>query len=209
MGFYIGKRLGKGWGVGTRVRGGVLNRFFSGIFMLVLISLSITYWKVFVPILVLLVLLYFFKQENEAERQKKEQALRLTHKLKKYTDKIENLKTHPAKLNNVLHALDLIREIAVLDPKQKVLRNRLETTQKLTAMERIIPIDVALEKAEKAEFKGKKEQALDAVLDALYICDNEDISDADFELVGFTHKSGTAITVEFLRKKAESLGWKR
>lgn len=65
-----------------------------------------------------------------------------------------------------------------------------------------------MEKAQKAEFKNQKKQALNAYLDVLYICKQEGTTDRDFVTGEVNMPNGRPVTIEYIKKKAKKLGWK-
>lgn len=214
MRLYIGKRLRGGWGVGTRIGGGSRSStgFLHLVFAIVAIALVVTYWKLAIGVFVAwLVFAAIWASRKEA---RKEKLARLTHAAKlgervsKHLDMVNNGKTLSTRLNNCVKAIELLKEIAALDPNSEAVGGQSELLPQLQATKKVLPIVNALEKVEKAEFKGQKKLALNGILDALFQCQKDSITDADFTTVGLTTgPDGQLVTLGYLSQKAKGLGW--
>ena len=106
------------------------------------------------------------------------------------------------------HLSTLGRRVIAIDTNEEVIENRTEILTRLKAAKKVLPIMNALDKAEKAEFKGQKKSALNAVLDALFQCREDNVTNSDFARIDLRGKpDGQLVTVEYLTQKAKDLGW--
>lgn len=212
MRFYVGKRLGKGWGVGTSISTRGTGGLFSGIVNLFLIflviGLLVTYWQIAILVFILWIALMVYLSVRKKQLAQLAKASKLVKTIQKHTDMIENGKTLNTKLNNCDKAIALLEEVAILDPNEKVIQNRTEMLSRINSAKKVLPIMDALQKVEKAEFKGQKKPALNAILDALFQCREANVTDSDFEIINLTNESdGKLVTIEYLTQKAKDLGW--
>jgi rubrerythrin len=178
-----------------------------------IIGLFITYWKiavgVFVVWLVGTICWGIAKGSLESKAKLEAEVSAIEQRVQKHLDMVQNAKTFPARYNNCTQALTLAKELQALDPRNQVAKNTEELLRKLQSLEKTLPISDLLEKAEKAEFKGQRKQTLNAYLDALFRCQKESVSDTDFVLADVRDRSSAEpITLEFLKQKARSFGWK-
>ncbi len=208
---YVGKRLGKGWGVGTRVKDKEMLSCFAfiiiGIFVilgLVLQNIAIT-----IPIIIIIIVITIWRKKCKKKQARLYEASQLGLKAAKYVDNINNLKTTQLRLNNIPPALELINQIKFLDPNGEIIDNIDSIICQLAALEKTLPVEDFLEKSEKAKFKNNKKAQLNYLLEAIYLCRQVGITNNDFKINNRTeiNNNQQIITIESIEDKAKVLGW--
>jgi len=219
MPLYLSKSLGGGFRIGTRIGGGYgrkndgcfLVTIVQAVLFLAIIGLFITYWQIAIALFVLWFIgtvWWGIEKEKAKEREKlKNEIATIGKKIEKHVEMVQNAKTLSARQNNCTKAISLLKEIKSLDPNGNIADTG-ELLNILSATEKILPIGNILEKAERAEFKGQTQQAMNAYLDALYQCQKENITDTDFKLADLRDTTTSQfISVDYLKAKASDNGW--
>lgn len=141
VGLYIGKRLGGGLSIGTRISNKQLGGCFSSMAILFIVFISlgfaIEHWKIIVPIFFLFLGWSIYYQ---SAKENKQEALNAAKELQGYTNKINSLITARGKLNYIGPALEQVDILEQIDPKCKIFTNRHETKSLLLAMKSTLPI---------------------------------------------------------------------
>ena len=150
---------------------------------------------------------YFLKNHFKAKAKQRFIASKLAIKVHKAIGKVNNGSTVSTRINNCRIAIKLLFEIAEFDPKCKVVTNRHELLSMLRSAKKVIPIEKSIDKYEKSIFKGHEKQALNALLDAIYYCNQNGISNNDFRNMQSRDNTETPITLNYLETRAKGLGW--
>jgi len=220
MPIYISKGIGGGFRVGTRIGGGYRRKnegsflvtLIQGILLLGIIGLFITYWKIAIGIFCLwfigTVWWGMTKEKARARAKLEAEIAKLGEKLQKHLDMVQDAKTLSARQNNCTKAIILLQEIKTLDTGGTIFLNSDDLLVKLRALEKTIPIGHILDKAEKAEFKGQKKQALNSYLDAIFECQKANVTPEDFQNSDLRDgATDEQISLNHLKRKAHALGW--
>lgn len=105
-------------------------------------------------------------------------------------------------------AISLLRRIRGKSHLAVRVKNGRALLAKLEALENVLPLHPLLEKAERAEFKGERKQALSACLDAIYYCRKHKVTDTMLAAAGVRDtEAGGAMTLSRLEEIARVLGW--
>ena len=162
----------------------------------------------FLIAIVLLVAFYIWRDRRRKEHVRLVRATQLSHQLEKKAKMIESGKTLATRLNNCTQAIELLKEIAVYDPKQEVLQNRMELIEQIESIQKVLPVLESLEKADRYKFKGQNKKALDAYLDALYNCRKDNVRDRDFKLADLSgYVTLGLVSTSQIEDQARALGW--
>lgn len=220
MPIYISKGIGGGFRVGTRIgggysrkkEGGLLVTLIQGILLLVIIGLLISYWQIAIGIFFLWLVgtVWWGMAKEKAKTRAKLEAeiAKLGEKVQKHLDMVQNAKTLSTRQNSCTKAIALLQEIKELDRTRSIAQNTDDLLVKLHALEKTLPIGNILDKAEKAEFKGQKKQALNAYLDAIFECQKENVTAGDFQTSDLRDgATDDQISLNYLKQKARALGW--
>ncbi len=217
MGLYLSKNIGGGFRVGTRIGGGRRKKdeggCISAFLFLLTLGLIFTYPKVAIvtgiACVVVLFLYYWAKEGAAAKREKIQELQSLSVKVDKHLDMVNNGKILPARINNADKAIDLLHQIHALDPDQKLSEhNAISLIGDLQSIKVTIPVERHLEKAAKAKFKGSNKMELNALLDALYHCETEGVTDDDFQRSETqTSYSNGIVSLSEIKARAKKLGW--
>lgn len=225
MGIYFGKRFSNGFGIGisSGYYGHKINNNKRTIndsigclaFIVVIVSFGITYSfsnSLFASFIVAIIIFFILDSLIKSENIQKEtdvEYFKSISQIQKYFNNITEGKVLTAAENNCSKAIVLLKEL-----KEKKLRtkqyNEIEDLLDIFYLvQRILPIGDFLEKAQKAEFKGQKNKALNYYLDILYSFKNGKISVIDLEKAQLkSEPSGEIISLEYIKEKAKLLGWK-
>ena len=191
------------------MRGKAAMGFLYLIFIIGILTVicAIEYWQITVAIVVILTIIILIAKSFSSNKVDKKLVYQSIKELQSYVEKVNRLKTSKGRLQNIDAALKIIDELEELDPSSEILLSRKETKTMLIAYKSMIPINEALSKYDKAMFKGQNKQALDALLDVLYIIHKEGTTNDMFKYSDHKDDSKNQLTIEFLHSKAKSLGW--
>ncbi len=102
----------------------------------------------------------------------------------------------------------LLKKILQVDPHGAVVGNARDLLAALQSVKKTIPLVIPLNRLNRAEFKRQRNAELNACLDLLYLCRNEQISDGDLACSGLCFgQDGDSLSLERLRERCFSLGW--
>ena len=209
MAIYIGKHLGNGWGVGTRLKdkdllGCILFIIFSIIFLIFLALKHINYT---IPIIIILIIIYIFHKKRKEKLKNNQVLFEYAKKLFPLIEKVNTLKTVNGRLNNIGLALNLIKQVKSIKNYEAVFIDIDNVEQLLEALQKTLLIEEYIEKAEKSKFKNNKKTELNNLLDAIYLCKENNVKNQDFKICNIKYNNGNLVTIESLKKRAAELGW--
>lgn len=129
--------------------------------------------------------------------------LKLTGSLNSSTD----LKAKKKRAETIIQCLDNANQYPEC---REVFENYDALYEQTKSMLLVTPVINHLNKAHKFRFKKKDASEKNALLDAMYEIDQNNITDDDFNKLGsFDEETGEIISISQIEKRLKELGWKR
>lgn len=176
------------------------------------------YWLVVIVVGIVAIILYQKQEKEKAEREAMQMAVRekelevaeIASKLQVELNKIESLKGSAARINHCKKAVELLRATDAYWPVNKdVIQNYDNLKARLESMQRVFPVIEHVEKAYKARFKGKEALELNALTDALYAVQTNQVTNEDIQRAEVFPEGafGEIVQIEDIAQRAKELGW--
>lgn len=148
-------------------------------------------------------------KRSAEKRERKQKVAIIALKVQDVLDKISNLKTTGAIVNNCGKAISLLNKAEEYEECREVIKNFEELRNRLLKIQKVIPVVDHVEKAYKHRFKGKNKSEQNALLDALYEVRLKGLTNQDFiEANVSPEATGKLITIEAIKGRLTELGWK-
>lgn len=185
---------------------------FAGILMAIVCAIgwviynSGAMWYVICGVVFVIVAVFAVMMRGARRKELEKRIRRLSAEIDKHNEMIRHGKTVTTRLNHCSQAIELLKQIQELDPSDSICKDSAGTLLEFRHFSNTIPIQDAMQRAEKAVFKGKNREALNCLLDAIFHCEKEKLTDKDVDGI-LAPESGAPITIEYLKSKATALGW--
>ena len=162
------------------------------------------------PILYFVVKGRFRKKREERFRKAANlQALMsLAEGVQRDVEKINSLKTPASRVTRCKAALAKLRDMNDFEECRQVVSNYDELKAQLRAMIKVFPVIDKVEKAYKNRFKGKDNMEKNALLDALYEIQTNEVTNEDFLTAQIMPEgTGEIVQIEGIVDRLKELGW--
>ena len=155
---------------------------------------------------IIFIKLWFNKKEREKERVA-EIAFE-AEKVQRSLDKVATLKTPTAQIRHCETALAQLYKLEEYPNVRSVVSNLDELKVRLHALIKVLPIMKHIEKAYRHQFKGAEKAEKNALLDALYDIETNDVTNEDFfNAETFPEGTGEIVEIESIKRRLTQLGW--